>query len=150
MKPTLGHLIQQRRKELNLTQEELAQRVGDGVRQSDISRLEHDKVVLPRRGRLERIASALDLPVGTLLVQSGWMGASPDPEASLGDESSGPMAPQSGDHDLQVRLEDVIPGAPSLPKLRKTMHEVRDLVETAESALDQAQAKIADAVDVAS
>ncbi len=34
MAATLGQLIRERRMELNLTQEELAERVGDGVRQS--------------------------------------------------------------------------------------------------------------------
>jgi len=72
---TLGQVIQKRRTELNLTQEELAERVGDGIRQAGISRLEHDRIGLPRRERLARIAKALDLPLGVLLVQSGWMGA---------------------------------------------------------------------------
>ena len=150
MKLTLGQLIQQRRKELDLTQEELAERVGDGVRQSDISRLEHDKVALPRRSRLECIASALELPIGVLLVQSGWMGASPESDTSFGDEASGPAAHPGDDRDTQGQPGIVIPGSHSLPKLKKTMREVQDLVETAESALDQAQAKIADAVDVSS
>ncbi len=49
--------------------------VGGGVRQAEISRLEHDRVTLPRRQRLEQIASALDVPLGELLVRSGWTGA---------------------------------------------------------------------------
>jgi len=61
--------------ELGLTQEELAERVGDAVRQAEISRLEHDKVSLPRRPRLEQLAKALDLPIGLLLSSSGWVGA---------------------------------------------------------------------------
>lgn len=73
--PTLGLIIRQRRVELGLTQEELAERVGNGVRQAEISRLEHDRVALPRRKRLEQIATALEIPVGTLLARSGWAGA---------------------------------------------------------------------------
>lgn len=72
---TLGVVIRQRRCELGLTQEQLADRIGGGVRQAEVSRLEHDRVVLPRRPRLERIAAALDLPVGTLLQHAGWSGA---------------------------------------------------------------------------
>jgi len=61
--------------ELNLTQEELAERVGEGVRQSEISRLERNRVTLPRRQRMEEIAEALDIPIGLLLARSGWAGA---------------------------------------------------------------------------
>jgi transcriptional regulator with XRE-family HTH domain len=73
--PTLGKFIQRRRAELGLTQEQLAERVGGGVRQAEISRLEHDRVTLPRRQRLEHIAAALDVPIGELLARSGWSGA---------------------------------------------------------------------------
>jgi transcriptional regulator with XRE-family HTH domain len=71
---TLGSLIRSRRIELGLTQEELAERVGDSVRQAEISRLERDCVGLPRRARLERIAAALKLKLGELLARSGWAG----------------------------------------------------------------------------
>lgn len=71
--PTFGRIIRERRIELGLTQEELAERVGDSVRQSDISRIERGYVSLPRRGRLEALAEALDLSPGYLLMQSGWM-----------------------------------------------------------------------------
>ena len=72
---TLGQVIRQRRMELGFTQEELAERIGDGVRQAEVSRLERDRVTLPRRARLEEIARALKLPVGMLLARSGWVGA---------------------------------------------------------------------------
>ena len=81
---TLGQAIRQRRAELGLTQEQLAARIGGGVRQSDVSRLEADRVTLPRRQRLERIAAALGLPPGELLVRAGWPGA---------DGASGPATP---------------------------------------------------------
>jgi transcriptional regulator with XRE-family HTH domain len=71
----LGQVIRERRQELGLTQEELAALVGHGVRQAEISRLEHDRVGLPRRARLENIANALGFSVGQLLAQSGWVGA---------------------------------------------------------------------------
>jgi len=70
--PTLGKFVQRRRQELGLTQEQLAERIGEGIRQADVSRLENDHIVLPRRERLERLAEALDVPLGELLVRSGW------------------------------------------------------------------------------
>jgi transcriptional regulator with XRE-family HTH domain len=70
---TFGQIIRQRRIELGLTQEALAERVGDNVRQADISRLERDYIALPRRGRLEALAHALDVSPGYLLMQSGWL-----------------------------------------------------------------------------
>ena len=73
--PTLGAFIRRRRMELGLTQEALAEMIGGGVRQAEISRLEHDRVTLPRRQRMEQIATALDVPIGELLVRSGWTGA---------------------------------------------------------------------------
>ena len=76
---TLGKAIRERRIELGWSQEELAARAstdrGQEIRQSDVSRLERDKVGLPRRERLELIAAALGLPLGELLVRSGWAGA---------------------------------------------------------------------------
>lgn len=71
--PTFGEVIRQRRRELGITQEELAERVGENVRQSDISRMERDYVVLPRRERLEALAAALQVTPGYLLLHSGWI-----------------------------------------------------------------------------
>ena len=73
--PTLGRTIRDRRQELGLTQEELADRIGAGVTQSEVSRLERGKIRLPRRERFERLAGALGLPPGELLARSGWAGA---------------------------------------------------------------------------
>jgi transcriptional regulator with XRE-family HTH domain len=72
---SLGEFIRDRRKELGLTQEELAERIGEGVQQAEISRLERDRVGLPRRARLERIAVALQLPHSELLARTGWAGS---------------------------------------------------------------------------
>ena len=69
----LGAFIRERRIELGLTQEDLAERIGPTVRQAEISRLERGEVLLPRRGRLERIAAALDVSLGTLLLYSEWL-----------------------------------------------------------------------------
>jgi transcriptional regulator with XRE-family HTH domain len=72
---TLGSAIRERRIELGLTQEALAQRIGDGVRQAEVSRLESDRIILPRRRRLERIANALGFTIGELLARSRWTDA---------------------------------------------------------------------------
>src|SRR5687768_13060092 len=70
---TLGHVIRTRRLELGLTQEELADRIGERLTQSDISRIERGTIALPRRQRLEELATALGLGLGELLIRSGWM-----------------------------------------------------------------------------
>jgi transcriptional regulator with XRE-family HTH domain len=76
---TLGALIRQRRQDLGLTQEQLAERIGGGLIQAEISRLEGDRVRLPRRHRLDQLAAALDVPVGDLLARTGWTGDDPPP-----------------------------------------------------------------------
>ncbi|MDQ3654733.1 MAG: helix-turn-helix domain-containing protein, partial [Chloroflexota bacterium] len=73
MEKTLGQFIRGTRLAMGLTQEELANRVGAGVRQSDISRLEKDMIEFPRRERLEAIAAALDVTLGDLLIATGWL-----------------------------------------------------------------------------
>ena len=75
MAQTLGSAIRTRRAELGWTQEDLAKRIDCGMRQSEISRLEIDRVTLPRRERLESISRALGLPLGELLERAGWIGA---------------------------------------------------------------------------
>ena len=76
---TLGEAIRIRRRELGLSQEDLARRIADhgdaAFRQSDVSRLERGKVTLPRRERLEHMAAVLGLSLGDLLARSGWTGA---------------------------------------------------------------------------
>jgi len=67
--PTLGRFIRRRRIELGMTQEQMAFLIGETVRQSEVSRLENDRITLPRRERLERIAEVLGVPVGELLVR---------------------------------------------------------------------------------
>ena len=75
---TLGEAIKARRLELGWSQEELAQRMIDHgdvtFRQSDVSRLERGKVVLPHRERLEHLAAVLGLSLGEILARSGWSG----------------------------------------------------------------------------
>ena len=73
MSTSLGDFIRERRQDLGLTQEELAERLGGSVRQSDVSRLESNRVAMPRRERLLQIAHALEVSLGELLVSSGWL-----------------------------------------------------------------------------
>ncbi|MBA3275143.1 MAG: helix-turn-helix transcriptional regulator [Chloroflexia bacterium] len=70
---TLGQFIRANRLAMGLTQEALATKVGDNVRQSDISRIEKDGVDFPRRERLDAIAVALGVTLGDLLISTGWL-----------------------------------------------------------------------------
>lgn len=105
---SLGRAILARRRELGLTQEQLAQRVveaGDvAFRQSDVSRLESGRVTLPRRDRLERLARALGLAPGELLVRSGWAGA----------DALRPLEFEVGSDPL--RSSGLTPGSPAAPR----------------------------------
>ncbi len=69
---SLGEAIRLRRLELGMSQEELAERIGADVRQSDVSRLERGKILFPRLERLNQIAAALGLSIGALLIEAGW------------------------------------------------------------------------------
>jgi transcriptional regulator with XRE-family HTH domain len=104
--PTLGEFIQRRRVELGLTQEQLAELVGGGVRQAEISRLEHDRVTLPRRQRLEQISRALDVPLGELLARSGWVGAEAIGTASVPADNEVDLL-QARNDELEVRAEQL-------------------------------------------
>lgn len=83
---SLGRVIRNRRRELGMTQQDLAtlvNRSGDDMRQSDVSRLERGQVSLPRSQRLQHIAEALNMSSGELLARGGWSGA----ESSFLDEA---------------------------------------------------------------
>lgn len=140
MANSLGELIHRRRLELGLTQEELADRVGDGVRQAEISRLEHDRVSLPRRARLEQIARALDIPLGVLLAGSGWTGAheafDTPPEAPL--ETTQPtqpmqpaiaQAPEPAPAQSFVSTANSVRARNDVPFLRQELDRARDLID---------------------
>ncbi len=116
MPKTLGTLIRERREALGLTQQQLAARVGNGVRQSEISRLEHNRVSLPRRERLERIAASLDLSIGDLLVLTGWIAEDLDDGAYVSQEV------------LAAAVE-------ALTAARQMMTETADLLDAAERKL---------------
>lgn len=69
---SLGDAIRLRRLELGMSQEELAERIGPDVRQSDVSRLERGRILFPRHERLNQIAAALGMSIGALLIEAGW------------------------------------------------------------------------------
>jgi transcriptional regulator with XRE-family HTH domain len=72
MHSAFGDYIRERRLHLNLTQEQLAERMGGAYTQSDISRLERGLVGLPRLTTVVSLAAALEVSVGDVLIASGW------------------------------------------------------------------------------
>jgi transcriptional regulator with XRE-family HTH domain len=88
----LGNYVRERRQELGLSQETLAERVGGNTVQSDISRIERGQIELPRPSTLINLAAALEVPVGNLLIASGWFDeahlATPESASAPGDQSA--------------------------------------------------------------
>jgi PAS domain S-box-containing protein len=79
---SLGEVIRERRQQLGLSQEQLAERISsdsDFVTQADISRLETGRVKLPRYERLIRLAEAVEMLPGDMLARSGWASVAADP-----------------------------------------------------------------------
>jgi transcriptional regulator with XRE-family HTH domain len=99
---TFGNLIRSRRKELALTQEELAERLGEGIRQLDIARLERGYGHLPPMRELRLIAHELELEVFDVFVAAGFGTAVP----AVVEEVSG------GDD-----VDNLLAGCPSLVQL---------------------------------
>jgi transcriptional regulator with XRE-family HTH domain len=155
---TFGEVIRQRRRELGLTQEELAERIGESVRQSDISRMERDYVVLPRRERLEALAAALEVTPGYLLLHSGWItldelasiesSAANDVQRLVGLPSSG-SPPSEDPATAPVRVSadlgrEVVPGEPSglgqaIVHAREVTRETEGLLRKTFTTLENAR-----------
>ena len=123
---TLGDVIRARRQQLGLTQEELAERIGEGVRQSDVSRLERGRVALPRRDRLQRIVTALNLPVGELLARSGWTEAASEEDRAV---------PAGSVASPRVATTAAAAGSPHHPRLAAVLRRSRELQEQSEQLL---------------
>lgn len=68
--PSLGHLVRANRQRLQLTQGELAERVG--VSRSTISELEADRIKQPRAAVFARLGKALGVPAAVLLAAAGY------------------------------------------------------------------------------
>ncbi len=133
MQETLGTFIRERRMELGLTQEELAERVGEGVRQSEISRLEHDRVTLPRRGRMEQIAAALDVSMGDLMVRTGWMD----------EENRSSLSEDPDDHGGLVPNGLIGIGEESLEAAMEAVSDAQELAAQTAASLDKAEKALA-------
>lgn len=131
----LGEVIRARRIELGLTQEQLAERIGDGVRQAEISRLEGGRVEQPRRQRLEKIAVALGVPLGELLARSGWAddgsAVSRIPEARA-------QAAQLGEQREEVSTTPRL--SPEIQRLRAAIERSRSLRARTSVLVEQASA----------
>jgi transcriptional regulator with XRE-family HTH domain len=129
--PSLGQFIADRRQDLGLTQEQLAERIGEHVRQSDVSRLERNRITLPRRERLEQLAAALEVSLGDLLARTGWLTAGDELETALDGAVSGAgaaMPPAPGEiRDLIRAVEDA----------RRTIATALDSLASADAALDR-------------
>ena len=125
MSQSLGTFIRERRQDLGLTQEELAERIGGSVRQADVSRLETNRIALPRRERLEAIAAALEVSLGELLLRTGWMQKADGLATTLPENGS-------ASHDNGDSLGVAHDGLAAVADLE-------DLIEDALQALAQAQ-----------
>jgi transcriptional regulator with XRE-family HTH domain len=69
---TFGDAIRQRRYELGMTQEQLAERTGDCLRQLDVKRLELGLILMPHWKWFERLAEALEWSVTDLMRAAGF------------------------------------------------------------------------------
>jgi len=81
---TFGELIAKRRKELGLTQTELAQRIigrnGTPISQERITDIEHNRYGVPRRPTLEQLARELKLDLDVLYLWGRLIPPDIDPE----------------------------------------------------------------------
>lgn len=102
MPESLGRVIRDRRRQMGITQEQFAALLGDGVRQSDVSRLERGGVSQPRLERLQSIARILDVPLGKLLMLTSWA----NPELAAPDSAQASSQPESPEPQRCASLSD--------------------------------------------
>jgi transcriptional regulator with XRE-family HTH domain len=144
MPARLGTFIRERRQELGLSQEQLAERIGDTVRQAEVSRLENNRIAMPRRQRMERLAAALEVSLGELLVRTGWMEMAEGAEFDALEAAAVLEAPEAiaqlPDPDAAAELESVrvaldaalamlARSSETLAQTQETMETLRRLVE---------------------
>lgn len=131
--PSLGTFIRERRHALGLTQDELAERIGGRIGQAEVSRLENDRIALPRRGRMMAIATALEVSLGELLVRTGWMDKDLLGES---DEQAVDGAPAEIVSEVLVPKDlDTLP-VPELVSLLDRIGEAQDQVTATSIALE--------------
>ena len=134
MAQTLGEFVRECRETLGLTQEELAERIDEGVRQSEVSRLENDRISLPRRARLEQLAVALEVTLGDLMVHTRWM--SDEGEGGRQAPPAGAAPTRAGDDEVTTRL-DAVEGA--ITDVRSAVTAVDVRLRSALEAVERAR-----------
>jgi transcriptional regulator with XRE-family HTH domain len=133
MSVTLGTFIRERRQDLGLTQEQLAERVGPSVRQAEISRLEKDRITLPSRARLEQLAAALEVSLGDLLVRTGWLQEGLRDQVAPGGQSvASVQAPGQVDEAMR---QDLLAAAESIAGVQAMVAEAAQMLERAEGTI---------------
>lgn len=138
MDKTLGQYILERRKALGLTQEQIADRMGHNVRQSEISRLERNHVMLPRRQRLELLAAALETTIADLLGKTEWISHGQElPDDLIAALEEVPLKDAEG-----IALDTLA----TLATLVIAVTELRKTVELVDRKLDEVDQTISSAV----
>jgi transcriptional regulator with XRE-family HTH domain len=145
MPKRIGDFIRERRQDLGLTQEELSDRIGEGVRQAEVSRLENNRIVLPRRARMDAIAAALEVSLGDLLVESGWMdeGNLPPFAEESPDPGNEPFITSGTAFTMEEQLASV---ARQLAGLRTLANDSAVLLDATERAVMTMQRAIANPI----
>jgi transcriptional regulator with XRE-family HTH domain len=131
---SLGDAIRLRRLELGMSQEELAERIGPDVRQSDVSRLERGKILFPRLERLNQIAAALGMSIGALLIEAGWF--TDEESANFTSATSHEPQPQSSivvADDEPISLEAIVALLEDSGYLATTAYDIASLMETVDA-----------------
>ena len=131
---SLGDAIRLRRLELGMSQEELAERIGPDVRQSDVSRLERGKILFPRLERLNQIAAALGMSIGALLIEAGWF--TDEESANFTSASSHESKTQSSivvADDEPISLEAIVALLEDSGYLATTAYDIASLMETVDA-----------------
>ena len=147
---SLGTFIRERRQDLGLTQQQLAERIGDSLQQADVSRLERNHISLPRRQRLMAIAAALQVSLGELLVRTGWMDEDLIGESTEVEVDALPVE-RAWEVLVPKELDDL--PLPELVLLLERISDAEDELTVAGTALDTARksvtAELRDQVDTA-
>jgi transcriptional regulator with XRE-family HTH domain len=136
----VGETIRQHRRQLGMTQEELAQR--SGIAPTSIVRLERGEVRAPRLSTLQQLAGALQIPVAELVqyvaeikkpTTLGEGMTIPDPPTELSTEHPSPFtAVYERDGDWWIGYVEELPGAnaqgETLEECRESLREAVRLV----------------------
>jgi transcriptional regulator with XRE-family HTH domain len=130
MSSPLATFIRERRQDLGLTQEQLGERVGEGVRQSEISRLEKGTLSMPHSDHLIALARALDVPFGELMMRTDLIEAyQRDQLDSLSSQlSSDDPAVHAAMGDLSDMLAALQEGRASLSEADRRMEQAELMV----------------------